>query len=297
MPDLAPEQDETVLLRLSAPTGATVATGQGTGTIRDDDVGPPPPPILPTVAIADTSVAEGDSGTVAAAFTVTLSKASTSAVTVAFATRDGTATAGSDYVAASGTITFAPGQTTRTIVVSVRGDTLHEPDETFAVNLATPSGATLARAAATGTIRDDDPAAPPPSQPAIGFAVRDNWGSGFVADLLVRNTGTTAITDWTLSFDASFAITNIWNATIVSKVGTRYTIRAMSYNGQIAPGGSAGFGFQAGGAPGAGLSNVTLNGQPVTVGVSHRQGGLPAAQRRSAPTRIGAAAPRAAHAA
>ena len=91
-------------------------------------------------------------------FTVTLSRAATSPVTVRFATANGTAVAGParDYMATRGMLTFAPGQTSRTITVTVRDDTLVEADETFFVNLSQASGATIAAGRATGTILDDD---------------------------------------------------------------------------------------------------------------------------------------------
>lgn len=110
----------------------------------------------PTVSIADANVAEGNSGTSTMAFTVTLSKASTSSVTVKYATSNGTARAGSDYLASSGKVTFAAGETSKTVSVGVIGDTVVESNETFTVKLSAPSGATLARASATGTITNDD---------------------------------------------------------------------------------------------------------------------------------------------
>ncbi|MDB5350662.1 MAG: hypothetical protein JWN86_1909 [Planctomycetota bacterium] len=262
VPDLTPEQGETVFLKISNPTGATVAQAQGIGTILNDDVGPPPP-ARPALSIADILVTEGDTGSINAVFTVSLSAAATSTVTVSFATQAGTATVGADFTAKTGTLTFAPGEKTKTISMAVLGDLLPEPDETFQLILSNPSGATLARSSATGTIHDNDP---PAAKPAIGFTVRDNWGTGFVADVVVRNLGTAPITDWTLAFDAPFAITNIWNAQIVSHVGTRYTIHAMPYNAKIPAAGSSTFGFQAAGAVGTGLTNLTLNGKPVTVG-------------------------------
>jgi hypothetical protein len=78
-------------------------------------------------------------------------------VTVAYATSNGTATAGSDYQAASGTLTIPAGQTTGTITVPVNGDRLGEPDETFFVNLSAPTNATVADAQAVGTVIDDEP--------------------------------------------------------------------------------------------------------------------------------------------
>ena len=86
---------------------------------------------LPTLSINDASVNEGNAGTTTATFTVTLSAAATSAVTVSYATADGTATAGSDYAATSGALTFAVGETTKTVSVTINGDTTVEPNETF----------------------------------------------------------------------------------------------------------------------------------------------------------------------
>jgi hypothetical protein len=119
--------------------------------------GSPPPSPPPSVTIGDRAVTEGNTGTAAATFSVTLSAASTETITVAYATGDGTATAGSDYRAASGTLTFAPGETEKTITVLVIGDRLPEPNETFAVNLSAATNATIADVQATGTIVDDEP--------------------------------------------------------------------------------------------------------------------------------------------
>ena len=93
-----------------------------------------------------------------AAFTVTLSSASSSPVTVNYSTADGSAAAGSDYVTASGTVTFAPGETTRTVLVKTIDDSVTEPTETFTVNLTNPSGATIANGQGVGTILDDESA-------------------------------------------------------------------------------------------------------------------------------------------
>src|SRR5439155_6862973 len=83
------------------------------------------------------------SGTADAVFTVILSTASGQTVTVNYSTADGTAAAGADYVAASGTLTFPPGSTTQTIVVTVNGDTLNEANETFFVKLSSQVNAAL----------------------------------------------------------------------------------------------------------------------------------------------------------
>jgi hypothetical protein len=118
---------------------------------------PPLPPDPPSVRIRDASVTEGNTGTAAATFTVTLSAASTQTITVAYATGNGTATTGSDYQAAGGTLTFAPGQTSKTVTVLVNGDRLPESNESFSVTLGSPTNATIADGQGLGTIVDDEP--------------------------------------------------------------------------------------------------------------------------------------------
>lgn len=117
----------------------------------------PPPSPPPACRISDVTVTEGNTGTVAATFTVTLSAASTQPITVAYATADGTTTAGSDYQAASGSLTFAPGETSKSITMAVNGDRLPEPNETFVVNLSSPTNATIADGQGVGKIIDDEP--------------------------------------------------------------------------------------------------------------------------------------------
>jgi uncharacterized repeat protein (TIGR01451 family) len=112
--------------------------------------------VVPTLSIADVSIQEGNAGARTALFPLTLSTAFDQPIQVTFATSNGTATAGSDYVAASGTMVFPPGTTTNAIAVSILGDIVIEPDETFYVNLTAPVNASLARARATGTILNDD---------------------------------------------------------------------------------------------------------------------------------------------
>ena len=149
--DTANEPDETFFVNLSGATNATIADNQGLGTITNDDA-------VPTLAINDVTQAEGNAGTTAFTFTVTLSAASGQTVTVNYATANGTAAAGVDYVATSGTLTFAPGDTTKQITVLVNGDTLNEADETFFVNLTAPTNATFTDPQGLGTITNDDAA-------------------------------------------------------------------------------------------------------------------------------------------
>jgi probable HAF family extracellular repeat protein len=114
------------------------------------------PPPAPGITIFDVSVTEGQNGAKTVSFSVRLSFAAASNVTVAYSTANGTATAGSDYDAAAGTLTIPAGQLIRTIEVTVRGDRKREPDEVFYVNLANPAGATITDGQALGTLRNDD---------------------------------------------------------------------------------------------------------------------------------------------
>ncbi len=114
-------------------------------------------PVLPAVSIGNATVTEGNSGMTNATFSVTLSGPLNKTVTVGYATADGTATAAdNDYGPASGTLTFAPGETAKTVTVPVTGDARVEPDETFTVALSNPVHATIAAGTGTGTIRNDD---------------------------------------------------------------------------------------------------------------------------------------------
>ena len=119
------------------------------GTISNDEA-------VPTLSIGDASVAEGNVGTANLVFTVTLSGASALPVTVDFATADGTETQPGDYSPQTGTLTFAPGETTKTITVAVAGDPIFEGDEAFFVDLSNAVGATLGDAQGEGTITNDD---------------------------------------------------------------------------------------------------------------------------------------------
>src|SRR3989442_1211706 len=118
--DIKFEPNETFQVNLSGATNGFVSDNQGIGTIVNDD-------LQPSITINDVAVTEGNSGTTNAVFTLSLSNPSSQTITVNYATADGTATlADSDYQSASGTVTFAPGQTTQTITVLINGDTRFE---------------------------------------------------------------------------------------------------------------------------------------------------------------------------
>ena len=112
----------------------------------------------PSVSVDDVSVTEGALGTTAIArFTLTLSAPAGKPVGVKFTTQDGTATAPSDYLAASGTASIKKGATTRKVAITVNGDDAYEGDETFTLHLISARGATIGVGDGTGTILDDDP--------------------------------------------------------------------------------------------------------------------------------------------
>ncbi|HEX8143239.1 MAG TPA: Calx-beta domain-containing protein [Pyrinomonadaceae bacterium] len=182
------EPNETFFVNLSGPASATISDSQGQGTITNDDAAPP----IPAITINDVSLAEGDSGTKAASFTVSLSMSPTQAVTVDYATANGTATAGVDYQSTSGTLTFNPGDPlSKTISVTVNGDTLVEPGETFFVNLSNAANATITDAQGVGTITNDDTANLVISQVYGGG---NNSGATYQRDFVeIFNRGTTTV--------------------------------------------------------------------------------------------------------
>ena len=167
--DTRHEGDETFSVEISGAEGGTIVDRTGLGTILDDDA-------EPSVSIDDVEVVEGDSGATEAVFTVTVSPL-TQDVSLAFATRDGTATvANGDYEPDSGTLQFPfGGATTRTIAIPVRGDVRVEPDETFEVVLSGVDGANVAKGVGVATIVNDDAslvrlAFPEPVPESIGSA-------------------------------------------------------------------------------------------------------------------------------
>jgi Ca2+-binding RTX toxin-like protein len=118
----------------------------------------------PTATTADANVVEGNSGTTTLVFRVQLSAPAWRSGSVAFATADGTAQAGSDYQQANGTIRFKPGDKVKTIDITIIGDTALEPNETLTLTLSNPLHVKIGRPTATGTIVNDD-VAPPPAKP------------------------------------------------------------------------------------------------------------------------------------
>lgn len=148
---------------------------------------------LPTVSIADASVAEGNSGSKTLSFVVSLSSAAEQTTTVSYGTVDGTATvAGGDYVAKTGTINFRTGQRTAMVSVGIRGDRTVEADETFQVVLSSATAATLGRTTATGTILDDDAA--PRTVTVAGPSAAVNEGGSATFTFSLSRSATVPIT-------------------------------------------------------------------------------------------------------
>jgi hypothetical protein len=149
--DALDEDAETFTIELrDVSHGIRLARSQATGTIADDDD-------PPAVSVQPAAVAEGNTSLTDAAVAVQLSAPSGKPVSISFATADGTATAPSDYGAASGRLTIAPGETGTVVHVGVRGDELVEPEESLTVSLSEPENATLGTASAPVAIGDDEP--------------------------------------------------------------------------------------------------------------------------------------------
>ena len=145
------EADETFTVVLSNPAGgsATIDDASATGTIVDDDA-------APSLRVNDRTVNEGTASPNTLSFTVSLSKASGKTVTVKYATSDVSAVAGSDYDAVAGSLTFDPGQTSKTVPVKTRPDAVNENSETFDLRLSEPVNATLSDSRGVGRINNDD---------------------------------------------------------------------------------------------------------------------------------------------
>lgn len=174
------ESDEAFTVHLTNPIDATISDADGTGTILNDDP-------QPAFTITDLTVTESAGN---ATLTVTKTGSTAFTATVHFATGNGSAVAPDDYTTTSGDLSFAPGETTKQIVVPVANDTLFESNETFTVTLSAPTNATLGSpAAATVTITDNDPA------PTIQFSASTaNVGEGAgTATITVTKTGATAL--------------------------------------------------------------------------------------------------------
>jgi hypothetical protein len=161
----------------SPPAGVALGAHLHTVTIQNDD--------LPALAIGDTAVTEGNAGVTNAVFTVTLTPAAVGGVSASYTTANGSATAGTDYTAKTGTVSFAPGVTTQTLSVAVLGNTVPQASRTFSVTLSNPSGANIADTTGVATINDNDAAG------AFQFSLPNYLASeaASVATITVKRTG------------------------------------------------------------------------------------------------------------
>ena len=180
--DVIDEQDETVRVTLSNPVNVTLNDSEGILTITDDDT-------EPTISIADSTI-PNENGVVRTT-TVTLSAASEKTITVDYATADGTATAANDYISATGTLSFAPNETSKTVGVTIVQDSLDEVDETFNIGLSNPTNATIADATGIVTITDDEGT---PSLSVAHVTTSDETATNLVATITLSGVSSQTVT-------------------------------------------------------------------------------------------------------
>ncbi len=168
------EDEETFTVELSVVVGAVLADATGKASILADDV-----PLL--ASIGDATVTEGNSGTSSATFAVTIAPAPSQPVAVSWSTTSGTAVAPQDYIASSGTLTFAQGESSKSITVQVVGDSFYESQEAFSVDL-TSADVSFTDAQGAGTITNDDV---PPAISIGDVTVNEGTGASTIATFVV----------------------------------------------------------------------------------------------------------------
>ncbi len=194
--DVVSEPTESFYVSLNLVSGpAMIGDGLAVITITNDDAAAP----LPVVSIHDASANEGNSGTTVVSVLLTLDSAPTSQVTVNWGTLAGSAVAGVDFVAASGTATFSAGQTSTTIQVTVVGDTDIEPSETFQIMLSMPLGMTIGDGGALVTIVNDDSAPTTPTVSIADATVNESAGTVTLTLTLDRPSNGTTTVNWATS--------------------------------------------------------------------------------------------------
>ena len=180
--DVIDEQDETVRVTLSNPVNVTLNDSEGILTITDDDT-------EPTISIADSTI-PNENGVVRTT-AVTLSAASEKTITVDYATADGTATAANDYISATGTLSFAPNETSKTVGFTIVQDSLDEVDETFNIGLSNPTNATIADATGIVTITDDEGT---PTLSVAHVTTSDETATNLVATITLSGVSSQTVT-------------------------------------------------------------------------------------------------------
>lgn len=213
------------------------AKGTSAHRVARFPIAPAPKPAL---TIADASVEEGNAGMTTLSFPVTLSAASRQTITPHYATADGTAIAGIDYIARSGTVTFAPGDTATTITIEVVGDIDNELNETFTVTLSSPFNATITSGTATGTIVEDElvlvspasHATVPQNVSTIGCPPNPTYGYGDSITFAWRTNHRPDIAAFGLLVQHRGAALPLVNVVLSGAESTSYTYR--SCNGFVA---------------------------------------------------------------
>jgi chitinase len=217
---------------------------------------------------------------------VSLSEPAYEEVTAAWATADGTAVAGEDYEATAGVVRFAPGETQKTLTVTILGDEVAEGDETFALRFSEIEGADTDDLEATVTIRDDEapepdpvsdddgggmPVPPPADEPAddglaavavaVDVQVSEWW---YQIDVTLTNTAARTVADWAVTLPDLTPPEQLWNAFVVESDAAGTTFAGdQSWSQSLAPGQSIGFGM--GGDPGS-VDATILNAETLSAG-------------------------------
>ena len=145
------ETDETFSVELSNASGAPIGDVRGVGTVDNDDA-------APVLSVSNASIAEGSTGTRMLTFTVSLVGDTEVAASAVYTATAGTAAAGTDFVAATDTVSIPDGETSALVTVAVKGDVKWEPNETLSLLLSDPTDATIGDGTGVGTIRNDDKA-------------------------------------------------------------------------------------------------------------------------------------------
>ncbi|MFD5565064.1 glycoside hydrolase family 9 protein [Kitasatospora griseola] len=194
-------------------------------------------PTAPAVQVTPTAVTVPEGGS--ASVGVKLSAAPAQNVTVTVTRTSGD----TDLSAATSPLVFTPANWATAQQVSLSA--AQDADTLAGSAVFTAAGQGVQAATFTATEADDD-TAPPTAACAVAYKVENAWGSGFTATVTVKNTGAATVSGWTLgwSFGGDQRISNAWNAT-VSQTGSSVTARDAGWNGTLAPGASASFGFQA----------------------------------------------------
>jgi len=199
--DTIDELNETINLTLSNAAGSGALGFQSTASLSIFDNDP-----QPSMSIGDVSVTEGSSGTTNAVFTVTLSAASSFTVAANFATADGSAVAPSDYLLSNAVVTFNPGELTKTVSVTVNGDTTPEGHETFLGNLTNASNAFLQDSQGVATILSDDAAGGTLSFSSVSYNATESAGVTTITVNRSGNTSAPATVDYTTVDEASIVV-------------------------------------------------------------------------------------------